>query len=541
MLSADDRNEAIGVVVIGRNEGERLRRCLVSLADFAPATIYVDSGSTDGSRELASMLGVRVHTLDQVRPFNAARARQEGFEALLAASPALRFVFFVDGDCQIVADWPALGLEAMLARQDAAVVCGRLREFHPEQSVFNRISELEWAAPVGEAESCGGIAIMRVAAYRQVGGFDPSVLAGEEPELCHRLRKAGWKILRLDSEMALHDAAITRLGQWWGRAVRTGYGALDVEQRLGVSEFSRLNRSVRRWAVGWPAGVAVLGLVAGLVAGPTAAMAGVIFGALALPAQMLRVAWRGYRGGLRLADSAAYGVLTMLDKWPQWWGQLRLWRDLRAGNAGHKLENKVATKVSTSDWAADLACYPPRPFLKEQSIWVIAVYRYGHRVDAMPHGLHKRLALTLYWALFRLVETTTGISLPKEAAIGPGLRIFHFGNIFLHPDVVIGARCTLRQGVTIGNIVANGPVPVLGDDVEVGAYAQILGGVRVGNGAKIGSMSVVLHDVPEGCTVAGIPARVVRSPTNTESTALDGSAGPNASKLAVDEAGQADV
>lgn len=161
------------------------------------------------------------------------------------------------------------------------------------------------------------------------------------------------------------------------------------------------------------------------------------------------------------------------------------------------------------DWLADLARYPRRPFLKEQSIWAIWVYRFGRRLDRREDGPLKELMTKFYWLLFRFVETLTGISLPKSASIGPGLRVWHFGNIFIHPDAVIGANCTLRHGVTVGNRREDGPVPIIGDNVEFGAYAQVIGGVRIGNHCKLGAMSVVLTDVPDETTVAGIPARVV--------------------------------
>jgi len=161
------------------------------------------------------------------------------------------------------------------------------------------------------------------------------------------------------------------------------------------------------------------------------------------------------------------------------------------------------------DWESDLRRYPPRPFLREQSVWAVWVYRFGRRVDARPAGLARRIATAAYWVMFRVTETLTGIGIPKSVRIGPGLRIWHFGNIFIHADAVIGANCTLRQGVTIGNRHEGGPVPCLGDDVDLGAYAQVLGGIRVGNGCSVGALSVVLDDVPDGATAVGIPARIV--------------------------------
>ncbi|HET9379047.1 MAG TPA: serine acetyltransferase [Chthoniobacterales bacterium] len=171
------------------------------------------------------------------------------------------------------------------------------------------------------------------------------------------------------------------------------------------------------------------------------------------------------------------------------------------------------------DFIADLARYPNRPFLKEQSIWAIWVYRWGRRVFHRKPGLVRNVLLKLYWLLFRLVETATGISLPLEAQIGSGLRIHHFGNIFINSNVIIGRNCTLRQGVTIGNRFEDGPSPVVEDDVEFGAYAQALGGIHISKGAKIGAMSVVLCDVPAGGTAVGIPARVTKSGCHDRSLA----------------------
>jgi serine O-acetyltransferase len=169
--------------------------------------------------------------------------------------------------------------------------------------------------------------------------------------------------------------------------------------------------------------------------------------------------------------------------------------------------------VKDPDFEADLARYPRRPWIKEQSIWAIAVYRFGRRVDRRRPGLWRKFLEKVYWLMYLIAETLTGVSIPKSVRVGPGLRIWHFGNIFVHADSVIGANCTLRQGVTIGNRRDGGPVPVLEDDVELGAYAQILGGVRVGRGSKVGAMSVVLVDVPPGALAVGNPARIIERST----------------------------
>jgi serine O-acetyltransferase len=172
-------------------------------------------------------------------------------------------------------------------------------------------------------------------------------------------------------------------------------------------------------------------------------------------------------------------------------------------------------RMRDPDWQADLLRYPPRPLLKEQSAWALWVYRFGRRSDRRQVRLVRWMGDRLYWLLFRLTETLTGISIPKGVKIGPGLRIYHFGNIFVDKGVKIGPGCTLRQGVTIGLRHEDGPAPVLEDDVDVGAYAQILGGVRIGRGARIGAMSVVLNDVPPGATAVGIPARVISRDAET--------------------------
>lgn len=248
----------VGVVVIGRNEGERLERCLVSIARDAGAvpTVYVDSGSSDGSVERARRHGARVVELDPARPFTAARGRNAGFEALRREWPELAFVQFVDGDCELAPGWLEAAASHLAAHADVAVVFGRRRERHPDASPWNRCADVEWDGVPGDVEACGGDAMMRAAAFLDAGGYDPTLIAGEEPELCIRLRARGGRVVRLDREMTLHDAALLRFGQWWRRQKRSGHAYAETAWRhRGAAGASRRRRvvSVLLWAGALPA------------------------------------------------------------------------------------------------------------------------------------------------------------------------------------------------------------------------------------------------------------------------------------------------
>jgi GT2 family glycosyltransferase len=215
--------KSIGVVVVGRNEERRLGACLRSIADQTDTLVYVDSGSTDNSLNIARSAGCHVVSLDPSISFTAARARNEGFQLVRRLRPSVSYVQFVDGDCEIAPGWLGSAVAFLDDRPDVAVVCGRRRESHPGTSVYNELCDLEWDTPIGQAKSCGGDAMMRAEAFAQVGGFRPELIAGEEPELCVRLRSAGWQVWRVNAEMTVHDAAMTQFGQWWRRAKRAGY------------------------------------------------------------------------------------------------------------------------------------------------------------------------------------------------------------------------------------------------------------------------------------------------------------------------------
>ena len=96
----------IGYVAIGRNEGERLVRCLSALKKLSHRVVYVDSASDDDSVQWANKNDIQCLELDMDRPFTAARARNEGFAALMAAYPDTDLVMFIDGDCEVDPEFP---------------------------------------------------------------------------------------------------------------------------------------------------------------------------------------------------------------------------------------------------------------------------------------------------------------------------------------------------------------------------------------------------------------------------------------------------
>ena len=226
---SDRMPDRIGFVVIGRNEGERLRACLRSLEQTTGLIVYVDSGSTDDSVDFARSLGVTIVELDRKVSFSAARARNAGFERLRLLRPDLELVHFIDGDCTLEQDWVRHAVD-LLDREPAVVaVCGRRRERNRQASAYNRICDVEWRSPpAGEARAFGGEVLIRAAPLVRVGGYDPSVIAAEDDELAIRLRAGGGRIWRLDRTSSHHDAAIDRLSQWWQRAVRCGHGYAQV-------------------------------------------------------------------------------------------------------------------------------------------------------------------------------------------------------------------------------------------------------------------------------------------------------------------------
>jgi len=311
----------IGIVVIGRNEGERLRSCLAALPlDLCPV-VYVDSGSTDGSLQLAMAFGARGVALDMSLPFTAGRARNEGLRALLAMAPDVEFVQFIDGDCTLMPRWLDAAGDAMAADPRRAVVIGQLSERQPDASVYNRLCALEWASPPGDLRdygALGGIMLVRVSAFRAVGGFNPQVIAGEDSEFGVRCGLAGHVVTKLGRIMAVHDADIRSFAQWWKRAVRSGH-AIGQRARLnGDGPLHDCRRDLRS-ALAW--GLALPGTALALAPPTGGASQRVAAGGFALLA--VRVYRYRRRRGDTERDAWLYARYLVLTKFAQVIGLVR--------------------------------------------------------------------------------------------------------------------------------------------------------------------------------------------------------------------------
>lgn len=323
----------VGAVVIGRNEGQRLITCLDSLLNNVEYIVYVDSGSSDSSLQEASVRGVECISLDMNIPFTAARARNEGANYLLQKYPDIKVIQFIDGDCEIQKDWLNKAESFLDENNEYAVVCGRRRERFPERSIYNQLCDIEWNTPAGDAAACGGDALIRTDAFRQVNGYRDDLIAGEEPEMCFRLREKGWKIYRLDEEMTLHDAAITKFSQWWSRAKRAGYAYASLSFLHGTSPESfkvKEVASILLWG----------GVLPVLVIFMATLYLGAFFLLLLYPLQICRLTLKFKSLNKPKTVIMSYAISTVIAKFPQFVGIMKFAVNRLLGDDAHIIEYK---------------------------------------------------------------------------------------------------------------------------------------------------------------------------------------------------------
>lgn len=304
-------NGRIAAVVIGRNEGERLHSCLQSLRHHANPVVYVDSGSADGSVTMARTLGVEVVELDISRPFTAARARNAGYARVRESDPDGQFVQFIDGDCDLDKDWFSKAQATLDTEPDLAIVCGRRREKYPEASLWNHLVDIEWNSPVGEAKACGGDAFIRRAALDAVNGYREDLIAGEEPEMCFRMRAMGWRIRRIEAEMTRHDADMMHISQWWQRCRRAGYTYAEGAAIHGKSSERYRISELRRTLI-WGVGLPFLAIITGIGSAPLGLLLLLIY-----PLQIirLRINGIGWSRSIFLVFGKFAEVQGVLDHW----------------------------------------------------------------------------------------------------------------------------------------------------------------------------------------------------------------------------------
>jgi len=321
----------IGFVAIGRNEGERLVACLRSLRAASDGPIvYVDSGSCDDSVAAARAIDADVVALDMTRPFTAARARNAGLARLRQGAPTIDLVQFIDGDCTLDIGWLHKASAFLDENPEVAAVCGRRRERHPQASLYNRLCDYEWATPIGEALACGGDALMRIGAVETVGAYREDLIAGEEPELCVRLREKGYRIWRLDADMTRHDAAMMRLSQWWRRSERAGHAFAEVSALHADSPHGIWRAETRRallWSGLAPAAIGLAVLISPFFLALL----------LAYPAQVARLYFRYRREG---EGALARAGLAVLGKFAEAKGALGYYLRRLGGGARTLIEYK---------------------------------------------------------------------------------------------------------------------------------------------------------------------------------------------------------
>ena len=348
---------AIGFVVIGRNEGERLHRCLNAILEqcFALArkigdmhgdlptqenektplpVVYVDSGSTDGSSQYARSVGCDVIELDPDSPFTAARARNTGFTHLIEQYPDVEWIQFIDGDCTLQPAWLTKGAAFLKVNPKVAIVCGRRREVYPQKTIYNALCDMEWDTPVGEAKACGGDFLARRMALESVNGFNATMIAGEEPEMCFRLRNENWGIWRIGEEMTSHDAGMNSFGQFWQRNKRAGYAFAErcsMHATKAKPYCVREVTSIVFWALMIPVIAVCLSFTS---------LLGSFLILMAYPAMMLRIFLRRLKLRNTIRRSLIYSVLTSLGKFPQFAGVAKCFIARLAGNRAKLIEYK---------------------------------------------------------------------------------------------------------------------------------------------------------------------------------------------------------
>ncbi|MGB1245036.1 MAG: glycosyltransferase [Porticoccaceae bacterium] len=343
-------NHQVVAVVIGRNEGERLKRCLASLqAQHSGPIIYVDSGSTDGSLAYAREIAVQVIELAMDQPFTMARARNAGLMYASDHYPDCSLVQFIDGDCEMAEGWLAVASGYLAQHPQVVAVCGNRVERFPGATVYNQLINMEWQALAGEVEACGGDAMYRIDPLLMVDGFNSCMIAGEEAELGRRLTATGLSIMRLDEPMTTHDANMHRLSQWWLRSMRCGHAYaqgydLQRHNRVAGRECYRRRQVLSSlfYGIGVPALFVLFCVMLVTISLPPTSLVFVYSAMLFLLSLYLRVIQKSACAKMPLGNSVKqcflYAYFVALAKIPEAQGILKYYKNKLFGKTAKIIE-----------------------------------------------------------------------------------------------------------------------------------------------------------------------------------------------------------
>jgi acetyltransferase-like isoleucine patch superfamily enzyme len=519
----------VSVVVIGRNEGQRLAQCLASVTQAAWTNtrhelIYVDSKSTDNSVALAQALGASTLVLDDTSPC-AAKARNLGWQAAKGD-----FVLFLDGDTQLHPDFVSLALGTL---QDAKLcaVWGHRRESRPEQSIYTKVLDLDWIYPTGRTLYFGGDVLVRRSALAQVNGFDGSLKAGEEPELCARLRASGWEIEHMDAPMTQHDLAVNSLRAYWLRAYRSGIAYAEVAQRMRVQgDVLWQHESQRDFRHGMLFMGAPFLLLASAWLAPVLAVALLTLAVLFLLRTAYRCAWKAPGQWLLCAQ---YAVHAHFQKIPALFGQLK-WRKAARQHAEIGLVDYKEESAQGTFSVKALGARLLAPVAWCQRVWVTRGMRVWHLAQ-LQEGIGRRVDASNVVLGHVELHGTRNIQFGRNALIYPGvyLETQGTGSITLGDGVVLSRgvhivafeRVTLGQGCMVGEYTSirdanhtlrtpsirdagHTSTPVdIGQNTWLGRGTAVLQGASIGANSVVGANAVVSKVLGPHQIVGGIPAR----------------------------------
>lgn len=310
---------SLGFVVIGRNEGERLKIGLKAIQEISPDSpiVYVDSNSSDDSVTFANSIGVNTIELDMSIPFTAARARNTGFSALQTQYPDIEYVQFLDGDCELLPNWTETAIDYLARHDNIGIVSGRRSERFPDASIYNQLIDIEWDTPPGEILAVLGDMCVKVEAFKHIKGFNETIIAAEDDDFCLRARRAGFLTYRIDAPMSKHDANIMTLSQWYRRSKRGGHGYANIHHLHGKGPehyFKREIKSVLFWGALIPCSFILFLFIA-----PVLSLV-ILFAYIAFVGKTILRRWR-------LGDSPrtaiAYGLLIFSGKISEFMGILQ--------------------------------------------------------------------------------------------------------------------------------------------------------------------------------------------------------------------------